>query len=69
MTLAYLEDVAPILALVIKTFVQHLHDLHKIIPSMDRLASTLYRGPNLRTDCKSFAQFRSFESQKVPMHR
>ena len=28
----YFEDVSPVLALVIQTFIQHLHNLNKVVP-------------------------------------
>jgi hypothetical protein len=34
---AYLEDMAPILALIVKTFIEHFHDLDKVPPLKVRL--------------------------------
>jgi hypothetical protein len=28
----HLEDMSPVLALIIEPFVHHLHDLHKVVP-------------------------------------
>jgi hypothetical protein len=63
--------VAPIFALVVETFIQHLHDLNEVVSTSPLLVEKIpvVEEEEKRTDCKSSAQSRSSECQRGPMDR
>ena len=40
---AYLEYMAPVLALVVEAFIEHLHDLDKVVPGESLMLEPLHR--------------------------
>ncbi len=61
-----LEDVSPILALIIEPLIQHLHYLYKIVPILTSEAKSIIQWPRQRTGYRSFGPAHSFEYHWVP---
>ena len=65
-TAANLEHMAPILALVIQPFIEHFHDLDKVVPA-DHGASAARAVERSRTDCTTAVRSRSSVCPMAPM--